>query len=147
MFDVLLYKTEVSRFLASMPRHRLIIVKDCNQIPGETLNLGYDLASWIKAHGKRDSRFTFDLQYEVNNEVSGATFSVSGIGTVIPVCNIGILFEPVLEFPPEAFLKKFSKNDILILFWPGAIKGNRLYLPDTNSDCKIDLTEINHLVI
>lgn len=79
--------------------------------------------------------------------MNAVTIMTDTAETVIPVTNIGILFEPDLEFTPEEFIKKYSKNDILILFWPGAIKGNRLYLPDTNSNCIIDLTEINHLVI
>lgn len=147
VYDQIVNKPEVIRFLASSPRHKLLIVRDAKSIPNNTLDLGHALAQWIKEYGPRDSQFAYNLQYKVYNDVSFATVSVSDVGTVIPVSNIGILFEPQLGYTPEEFLKRFSKNDILILFWQGDIKGNRLYLPDVHPNCTIDLTEINHLVI
>lgn len=147
MIESILASDEVRRFLASSPRHRLLVVRDSKSIPDGTLDLGLSLAQWIKSRGNRDSHFSFDVQSEVFCSMADATFSVSGIGTVIPVSNIGILFEPALGLTPEAFLARFSKNDILVLFWSGTVKGNRLYLPDDSSNCTIDLTEINHLVI
>lgn len=95
----------------------------------------------------RDKNFPYYCQIEINNCMNAVTVMTDDAETIIPVTNIGILFEPAIEFSPEAFLKRYSKNDILVLYWSGAIKGNRLYLQDANSNCTIDLTEINHLVI
>ena len=124
MIESILASDEVRRFLASSPRHRLLVVRDSESIPDGTLDLGLSLAQWIKSRENRDSHFSFDVQSEVFCSMADATFSVSGIGTV-----------------------RFSKNDILVLFWSGTVKGNRLYLPDDSSNCTIELTEINHLVI
>lgn len=147
MIADLLASSKVRSFLASSPRYKFLIARDSKSAPGEAIDLSLSLAKWIASFGKRDSLFPYYCQMEINNCMNAVTIMTDTAETVIPVTNIGILFEPDLEFTPEEFIKKYSKNDILILFWPGAIKGNRLYLPDTNSNCIIDLTEINHLVI
>ena len=147
MITDLLAISEVRSFLASSPRHKLLIAKDYKAVPGEAIDLSLTLAKWIRSYGTRDKNFPYYCQIEINNCMNAVTVMTDDAETIIPVTNIGILFEPAIVFSPEAFLKRYSKNDILVLFWSGTIKGNRLYLPDVNSNCTIDLTEINHLVI
>ena len=147
MIADLLASSEVRSFLASSPRYKFLIARDSKSAPGEAIDLSLSLAKWIASFGKRDSLFPYYCQMEINNCMNAVTVMTDDAETIIPVTNIGILFEPAIEFSPEAFLKRYSKNDILVLYWSGAIKGNRLYLQDANSNCTIDLTEINHLVI
>lgn len=138
---------EVRKYLASMPRHKLLIVKDEHIAPESITDLGKWLADWIASEDRNDENFLFRLHKEIDNIMQLSINVTESIGTYRDVKNIGILFEPAVGMQPIQFLKKYSKDCLLVLFWNGVLKNNCLYLPDETSNCIIDLSEINYLSI
>lgn len=138
---------EVRKYLASMPRHKLLIVKDDRIAPKSTTDLGSWLAEWIASEDRNDENFLFRLHKEIEHIMQLSEIVTASMGTYRAVKNIGILFEPAVGMSPLQFIKKYSKDCLLVLFWNGVLKNNCLYLPDEASNCIIDLSEINYLSI
>lgn len=141
-------KEVVGQYLTYNPRHKLLIVlEDDMQSRADVVDFGRSLSVWIASQDRKKGTFQFLLQQEIDNIMKKSIRTVEGWGECRFICNIGILFEPAVELSPLQFIKKYSKDCLLVLYWNGILKDHRLHLPDEDSNCVIDLTGINYLFI
>ena len=139
---------KIEDFLMSAPRYRFVVLTDgFNQMDFKMLDIGCELANAIKndVSDKKNLPFISDNKLR---KLFDDNISVHPIlGSYICLDNIGILFEPALEFNPTSLLQRLSKKTLLILVWKGAIDKNSLYFLNKGSKHVINLTEINHIIL
>ena len=100
----------------------------------------------LKIESKRIAMIADDaIETIINSNLT----SVTGIGNVIAITNIGILFEPKLKLDLKAKIDSWAKSFILIIdSHEGLIRDNTFYLAgDTNFKNSINLKDISHKTI
>ena len=139
---------KIEDFLMSAPRYRFVVItKGFDHSDFQVLDVGNELACCIKddVSDKKNLPFISDNKLRKLFDDNISVHPV--LGSYICLDNIGILFEPALEFNPTSLLQQLSKKTLLILVWKGAIDKNSLYFLNKGSRHVINLTEINHIIL
>lgn len=63
----------------------------------------------------------------------------SSLGRCLAIRNIGILFEPELQFNLQAIIEKYSKGQTLIISARGVVENDVFFFENSESGCKINL--------
>lgn len=68
----------------------------------------------------------------------------SSLGKYLAIQNIGILFEPELQFNLQAIIEKYSKGQTLIISAPGVVEDGVFYFENRDGGCKINLQNLTY---
>lgn len=139
----------IKQFLLSVPRFKIAVITDLDSISDlSILNIGEQLGIFLKDNIRLNDN---DLQFVIQEELSRLFYqNISKhkeFGKYICLSNFGILFEKELGIDPFLTIKRLSKNTLVIILWEGIIKHNTLYFLTEKSKYKLDLSEINHIIV
>lgn len=139
---------KIEDFLMSAPRYRFVVItKGFDHSDFQVLDVGNELACCIKDDVSDKKNLPFIASEKLLKLFDDNITEHPKFGSYICLDNIGILFEPALEFNPTLLLQRLSKKTLLILVWKGAIDKNSLYFLNKGSKHVINLTEINHIIL
>ena len=139
---------KIEDFLMSAPRYRFVVItKGFDHSDFQVLDVGNELACCIKDDVSDKKNLPFIASEKLLKLFDDNITEHPKFGSYICLDNIGILFEPALEFNPTSLLQQLSKKTLLILVWKGAIDKNSLYFLNKGSKHVINLTEINHIIL
>lgn len=139
------YIDTIKNFVTNRPRYKLVV---CDENPFsnlEPLNLGYSISVKIKKLQNR-SELSYIAPSIVDEVIDDAASCVDGIGDIVILDNWEILFEPELGLIPSDIIMKHAKNKTLVLIWNG-IYHNQALAYATDSNCIIDISNINHIAL
>ncbi len=139
---------KIEDFLMSAPRYRFVVItKGFDHSDFQVLDVGNELACCIKDDVSDKKNLPFIASEKLLKLFDDNITEHPKFGSYICLDNIGILFEPALEFNPTLLLQRLSEKTLLILVWKGAIDKNSLYFLNKGSKHVINLTEINHIIL
>ena len=140
---------QVIRFLSSTPRFKLVVVTDKRMLVDLPMfDLGYHLSMFLKENDKLANKdLPFFIQEELTRLINQNIIHHPDFGDYICLSNIGILFERDLKVNVLQTLQRFSRNNLVILYWEGEIRGNKLFFLSENSKYIIDLSATNHIIL
>lgn len=131
----------MQQFLNTNPRNKLIFC--ANEIPGYNyIDLGYMLSVSICNRNLNIPIAAYDSLIKIVE----ANISVdSRYGKYIAISNIGILFEPQLEFNIRHILDSLSRNNILIICTEGEVDNSDMYFLSKIKGENIDISGLSYL--
>ncbi len=139
--------SELCQFSRSASRNHIVFVKG-NVENVRFVDLGYELSSKIEDI-QTDRRLSMKAQDYLKSIIMSNIHKDNDLGEYIAIKNIGILFEPELNFSLEALFNSWSQNTLLIVdIANGKVDNKRFFLED---GCPIlysvDLKDFNYLII
>lgn len=134
---------EIPDFLKENPRNKLIISN--NELDGFVyLDIGKKLASRLKTI-RLDRRISLKAESVINELIREAEKIHPQFGKYFAFKNPGILLEPELKFNLISFLENYSRDTILMVCWPGEIRGKTLHFLTEERGKKINLDHLSLL--
>ena len=139
--------SELYQFSKSPSRNHIAFVKG-NVENLEYVDLGYELSLKIEDI-LTDRRLSMKAQDYLKSIIMSNIHKDNDLGEYIAIKNIGILFEPELNFSPEAFFNSWSQNTLLIVdIANGKVDNKRFFLEDgCPIQYSVDLKDFNYLII
>ncbi len=136
-------------FLSTAPSYRLGVVRAiAGRCDRKELNVGKVLAEQICVLDRGDEmKFQMAVEECLSGDVRKYSFEDESFGTTVILSNPGILFERALGINVPAFLRRISRNSLVILIWPGVVTEERIYFLGELSEICIKQTEINYFTI
>lgn len=140
---------KLTRFLSTAPSYRLGVVRAvAGRCDERELNVGKVLAKQISGLDRgNEMRFQMEVEDYLNKDVKEYSFEDERFGKTVILSNPGILFESALGINVPAFLRRISRNSLVILIWPGVATGEKLCFLSESSELCIKQTEINYFTI
>ncbi len=140
---------QIIRFLSSAPRFKLIVVADEQMLTYfSVFDLGYHLSMFLKENEQlRNKELPFIIQEELTRLINQNIIHHPDFGDYICLSNTGILFEKDLKVNVLQTIQRFSRNNLVILYWEGEIRGNKLFFLSESSKYTIDLSATNHIIL
>ena len=140
---------QITHFLSAAPRYKFVVAPNERMLKDfSAFDLGYNLSLVLKENEKlKNEELTFIVHEELTKLLNDNITTHPELGDYICLSNIGILFEKELKINILQTFQRLSKNTLLILLWDGEVKGNTLFFLSENSKNKIDLREINHIIL
>jgi hypothetical protein len=140
---------QISHFLSAAPSYKFVVAPDEWMLENlSVFDLGFNLATLLK---ENDKFVKEDISFIIQDELTRLFYqninTHTEFGDYICLSNIGILFEKELNINVLQTFQRLSRNTLVILQWEGEIKGSTLFFLSENSKHKIDLREINHIII
>jgi len=137
--------SQVISYLKTSPRNRIIIHQGkFDELA--YLDIGVEFSKLLKPI-VNTKHLSFKAQNLLNDLLLSFISKHLELGEILSLTNYGILFEKELNIDIIAMFDKYSKNLTLILDWQGEIENDILYYLDKQSNIKIDMNSINHLII
>ena len=140
---------KLQKFLATAPSHKVVVAESRNDVcESKALDLGVTLAPIISGMSRKsEMMFQFSVEEAVNKAIKNATFEDDTFGPAVVLSNPGIRFEKALRIDVCSLLKRISKNNIVVLLWPGAIRADRICFLSETSDMYINQSDINFFIL
>lgn len=137
---------------ASDLRYRLVVIKDDSPAcEPNVLNVGKEVAEVVgqmrRKYGQSEPKFQIEMADAVEKTIRQHIYEDEELGSVVVLCNLGILFESELHIDLAGMLKRISKNTLTVLLWPGEMDAQRLYFLDKKSNITINQSDINYIII
>lgn len=133
-------------YITAGSRHRLLFIK--SEVKGvEFVDIGKKLSAVIESslHKKKLPLLADDGLERI---ISENTIHDSDIGDFVAIKNIGILFEPQLQFNLHIKFDSWAKTKVLIVRMEGKIQDCRFYLAGkTDNKYSINLKDITFKTI
>ena len=139
--------SKLSQFSRSASRNHIAFVQG-NVESLEYVDLGYELSSKIEDI-LTDRRLSMKAQDYLKSIIMSNIHKDNDLGEYIAIKNIGILFEPELNFSLEALFNSWSQNTLLIVdIANGKVDNKRFFLEDgCPIQYSVDLKDFNYLII
>ena len=139
--------SELCQFSRSASRNHIVFVKG-NVESLEYVDLGYELCSKIEDI-LTDRRLSMKAQDYLKSIIMSNIHKDNDLGEYIAIKNIGILFEPELNFSLEALFNSWSQNTLLIVnIANGKVDNKRFFLEDgCPIQYSVDLKDFNYIMI
>lgn len=139
--------SELYQFSKSPSRNHIAFVKG-NAEGISFVDLGYELSTKIEDI-LNDRRLSMKAQDYLKGIISSNIHHDNDLGEYIAIKNIGILFEPELNFSLEAFFNSWSQNTLLIVdIANGKVDNKRFFLEDgCPIQYSVDLKDFNYIMI
>jgi hypothetical protein len=139
--------SELSQFSRSASRNHIAFVKG-NVENLDYVDLGYELSLKIEDI-LTDRRLSMKAQDYLKSIIMSNIHKDNDLGEYIAIKNIGILFEPELNFSLEALFNSWSQNTLLIVdIAKGKVDNKRFFLEDgCPIQYSVDLKDFNYLII
>lgn len=133
-------------YIIADSRHKLLFVK--NEVNGvEFVDIGKQLSAVLESSLQK-KRLPLLADDGLEKIISDNTIHDSEIGDYVALKNIGILFEPQLQFNLHIKFDSWAKTKVLIVQMEGIIQDNRFYLAGcTDSKYSINLKDITFKTI
>lgn len=133
-------------YITAGSRHQLLFVK--SDIEGvEFVDIGKKLSAVIES-SLQAKRLPMLADDQLERIICENTFHNSDIGDYVAIQNIGILFEPQLQFNLPIKFDSWAKTKVLIVRMEGTIQNNSFHLAGcTDSKYSINLKDITYKTI
>lgn len=146
------YTERMRPIVAAGARYKVAVIRSQGTLEEKALNVGKELSKVMEGIGKQygkmgETKFQMEVADALNRIVKGKVFVDEGLGEVVVLENLGILFEPGLGIDVVRFLRKVSKMTLTILLWPGKIGEDRLYFLGRESKITLKQSDINYITI
>lgn len=129
----------------SSKRNKLVVTqKPLELIP---VNVGKLLAQCALELDLKDSYFSHLFSTKLHTILQSEIKSHKEIGSYLYLKNLGILFENKVAINIASLLDTYSKNNLLIIEWVGAIKNDNLYFLSEEKGEKVELKNTNFIVV
>ena len=136
----------ISDFVATAPRHRLVVVGGCAIVPGlPALDVGLSVARYIR--GRRFDDLKLQVREYLDTLFAENITTDSVYGKYICLSNIGILFEPELGLNVTDIVASLSRNILVILPVTGVVDSRYVYFLNASSRHRIDLGRLNYVLV
>lgn len=137
---------DLNTYLTADSRHKLLFVKsEIEDI--EFIDIGKDLSAAIESSLQK-KRIALIADDRLERIIRENTTHDSVIGDYIALKNIGILFEPQLQFNLPIKFDIWAKTKVLIVNMEGTIVNNRFFLSGTSDiNYSINLKDITFKTI
>ncbi len=112
----------------------------------EYLNVGETLSKEIEPIIS-DKRFSMKSKDVVQQLFVESIREHNDFGKYLALGNIGILFEKDLKISFHFLIESFSKNNILIINWPGEIENNKIYFLSKKNGVELSLDGLSHIIL
>lgn len=139
------HKQHIVEYLKHATRNRLVF---CHEpIEGLSfLNLGKVLATALAGEDLRSPMIAYAAE-DTLSEVFSTSQNDFQIGCYLALYNIGVLFEPKLEFNLKSTLDNASINKTIIICSDGVIQSDKYYFLQPGDDVFIDLKGLSYIEI
>jgi|LSQX01.3.fsa_nt_gb hypothetical protein len=138
-------KKQIIQYLKSATRNKVVLTRD--KINGiEYLNVGKELAEILYGYSDR-SRIGLKANDELKKILASSEVNHPDYGKVIAISNVGILFDPMLNFNVPDLLSYHSQNNLLIIEWKGEITDNSVYFLTKEKGVEINISHLKPIVI
>ena len=139
------HKQHIVEYLKHATRNRLVF---CHEpIEGLSfLNLGKVLATALAGEDLRSPMIAYAAE-DTLSEVFSSSQNDFQIGCYLALYNIGVLFEPELEFNLKSTLDNASINKTIIICSDGVIQSDKYYFLQPGDDVFIDLKGLSYIEI
>ena len=135
---------KILEYLESDSRNKLVIHREKIESVS-AIDVGKQLAAQIKLL-VGDVRLSMKAKVEIEKLFNSSITNHPDLGKILPLKNIGILFEPKLKIDINNLLDRFSKENTLFLHWEGVIENENLYFL-TKDGIKISIKNLSHIVL
>ena len=136
-------KQSIVDYLHQATRNRLVF---CHE-PIEGLafvDLGKVIATALASENIHSPTISYTAE-DVLADVLSSPQSDSQIGNYVAIKNIGILFEPALEFNLKSTLDSASTNKTIIICSDGTIQTDKFYFFQSGDNISIDLKGLSYI--
>ena len=131
----------MQQFLNTNPRNKLIFC--ANEISGYNyIDLGNMLSVSICNRNLNIPIAAYDSLMEIVEANINVDYKY---GKYLAISNIGILFEPQLEFNIRHIIDSLSRNNILIIHTEGEIDESDIYFLTREKGEKVDISGLSYL--
>ena len=139
--------SKLCQFSRSASRNHIAFVKG-NVENLDYVDLGYELSLKIEDI-LTDRRLSMKAQDYLKSIIMSNIHEDNDLGEYIAIKNIGILFEPELNFSLEALFNSWSQNTLLIVdIANGKVDNKRFFLEDgCPIQYSVDLKDFNYIMI
>ena len=139
--------SELCQFSRSASRNHIVFVTGTVESL-EYVDLGYELSSKIEDI-LTDRRLSMKAQDYLKSIIMSNIHKDNDLGEYIAIKNIGILFEPELNFSLEALFNSWSQNTLLIVnIANGKVDNKRFLLEDgCPIQYSVNLKDFNYIMI
>ena len=135
-------------YLSNSNRYRIVILQSPDLLPDENIiwNVGRQLADFLKDN-KESSTLSEEFADKCKSLALEHVTHIDDIDKCLFIANFGVLFEPLLQFDANSFIRKLSQNNTVILCSNTLLTNDKLYISQAESPYYIDLQDINYLAL
>ena len=139
------FKEKIIDYIQTESRNKIVIHKD--EFPSIThLNVGYELAKGL-SDLSLDNHFAVKAQGKLDLLLKNAIITHNEYGEILPICNLGILFEKELKINFASLIEQHSKDVCLFVNWEGKADRNSLFFLSKEKGVKINIENLSHIIL
>ena len=135
----------IDLYLSSQSRNKIVIfTAPLNGI------IPFDLGVMISrtiATLTDDKRLSLKVTGVLDNIFNSLIIESEKYGKILPIKNLGILFEGDLKIDILQLFDKYSRTNTLFIQWDGEIENNTLYFLSKYKGQKIDIKNLSYIAI
>ena len=135
----------IDLYLSSQSRNKIVIfTAPLNGI------IPFDLGVMISrtiATLTDDKRLSLKVTGVLDNIFNSLIIESEKYGKILPIKNLGILFEGDLKIDVLQLFDKYSRTNTLFIQWDGEIENNTLYFLSKYKGQKIDIKNLSYIAI
>lgn len=135
----------IELYLSSQSRNKIVIfTAPLNGI------IPFDLGVMISrtiATLTDDKRLSLKVTGVLDNIFNSLIIESEKYGKILPIKNLGILFEGDLKIDVLQLFDKYSRTNTLFIQWDGEIENNTLYFLSKYKGQKIDIKNLSYIAI
>ena len=135
----------IDSYLSSQSRNKIVIfTAPLNGI------IPFDLGVMISrtiATLTDDKRLSLKVTGVLDNIFNSLIIESEKYGKILPIKNLGILFEGDLKIDVLQLFDKYSRTNTLFIQWDGEIENNTLYFLSKYKGQKIDIKNLSYIAI
>jgi hypothetical protein len=94
-----------------------------------------------------DKRLALKVTEVLDNIFNSLIIESEKYRKILPIKNLGILFEPELKIDVLQLFDKHSRTNTLFIQWDGEIENNTLYFLSKYKGQKIDIKNLSYIAI
>ena len=94
-----------------------------------------------------DKRLSLKVTGVLDNIFNSLIIESEKYGKILPIKNLGILFEGDLKIDVLQLFDKYSRTNTLFIQWDGEIENNTLYFLSKYKGQKIDIKNLSYIAI
>lgn len=135
----------IKLYLSSQSRNKIVIfTAPLNEI------IPFDIGVMISkkiATLTDDKRLALKVTEVLDNIFNSLIIESEKYRKILPIKNLGILFEPELKIDVLQLFDKHSRTNTLFIQWDGEIENNTLYFLSKYKGQKIDIKNLSYIAI
>ena len=135
----------IKSFLNANSRNKIFIHK--NDLPNiESVNIGKLLAPKLLKLID-DDKISLKAKLVLHGLLIDHIIEYEGVGRMLAIKNIGLLFESDLKIDVLGLFDTFSKGNVLFIKWEGEVSNQSLFFLSKNKGLEINMQTLSHITI